>query len=85
MKLFTIDGVYIEKALGKLKTAWNAVLLNAGQTQLNIWPFKFGYSRFSVTLFGNTFTKLRICQRRELPMHVLSFIQGRDVNMFLVK
>ena len=27
MKPFTIDGVYIEKALGKLKTAWNAVFV----------------------------------------------------------
>ena len=82
MKLFTIDSVYIE-AFGKLKTAWNAVLLNAGQTQLNIWPFKFGYSRFCVTLFGNTFTKLRICSGESYQCMCYPLSKGGMLICFL--
>ena len=51
MKLFKINGVNI-KALGKLKMAWNAVLLNTGKTPFKYLAYRIILSAFFLELYS---------------------------------
>ena len=55
-KLFTINGVKIN-ALGNLKMAQNAILLNKGETRLNNWANRFGKQNNNFTRASHFFSK----------------------------